>query len=196
MQEKKSRTPNETRTARTRAALLDAARRLFAEKGYADTGTPEIVRTAGVTRGALYHHFEDKRALFRALVEAENAAVAEAIDQAVGEPRSALQALKSGARAYFKAMQAPGRTRLLLMEGPAVLGWDEMKAIDDAGSGNTLATGLQLAMNAGELRRIPVGALSALFNAAFDRAALEIAAGMAESDAIDAIDAMIDGISA
>ena len=70
------RRSNQDRTLRTRAALIAAARRLFVAKGYADTGTPELVAEAGVTRGALYHHFVDKQALFGGVVEAENAEAA------------------------------------------------------------------------------------------------------------------------
>ena len=135
MQEKSNAIPNETRTARTKAALIEAARQLFVDKGYAATGTPELVKAAGVTRGALYHHYADKLDLFRAIIERESAAVATAIETASANPQTALGALKSGARAYFEAMRVPGRTRLLLVDGPSVLGTDAMHAIDAASSG-------------------------------------------------------------
>ena len=80
MQEIKERRSNADRSSSTRKRVLEAAKTLFITKGYAATGTPEIVAQAGVTRGALYHHFEDKRALYLALVEAESAAVAAEID--------------------------------------------------------------------------------------------------------------------
>jgi AcrR family transcriptional regulator len=118
----KTRISNEDRSTLTRAALLKAARKLFVEKGYADTGTPELVKAAGVTRGALYHHFEDKKALFRAVVEAECRQIADAIRGATSKPASAMEALKQGARAYFDAMQKKGRVQLVLIEGPAALG--------------------------------------------------------------------------
>ncbi|TGR15811.1 TetR/AcrR family transcriptional regulator, partial [Mesorhizobium sp. M1C.F.Ca.ET.196.01.1.1] len=82
MQQESGRRSNRDRTEATRADLIRAARKLFTEKSYAETGTPEIVAEAGVTRGALYHHFADKQALFAAVVEQEAAAVAAEIDHA------------------------------------------------------------------------------------------------------------------
>ena len=76
MQERRS---NSNRSQETCSALLGVARRLFIEKGYAATGTPEVVEQAGVTRGALYHHFKDKQALFQAVAEAEAAQIAREI---------------------------------------------------------------------------------------------------------------------
>ena len=95
MQQENAIRTNKERTETTRAALVGAARRLFSEKGYAETSTPEIVKAAGVTRGALYHHFEDKVALFRAVVVGEYAAVADEITaKATRESDNAIDALK------------------------------------------------------------------------------------------------------
>lgn len=164
---------NQDRTEKTRAALIAAARALFVDKGYAETATPEIVTAAGITRGALYHHFRDKRDLFRAVAEAEASAVAAGIE-AAAEPAAErpLDALLAGSRAYLDAMAAPGRTRLLLIEAPAVLGLAETRALDEAHAARTLREGLAEAGIAEGAE-----ALGDLVSAAFDRAALAIDAG-------------------
>lgn len=158
-----------------RSALIAAGRALFIEKGYAETSTPEIVAAADVTRGALYHHFVDKAALFRAVIVAESERVAEAINAATKDCVDAADALDTGADAYLDAMTEPGRTRLLLVDGPAVLGHDAMDQIDRETSGGTIVVGLSVAL--GREPDAPMSALGRLLSAAFERAALDIAAG-------------------
>ncbi|AVQ80937.1 MULTISPECIES: TetR/AcrR family transcriptional regulator [unclassified Variovorax] len=166
---------NRERTESTQLALLEAARALFVSKGYGDTSTPEIALAAGITRGALYHHFADKRDLFRQVLAREAMAVAADIEAATPERLSPREALRQGSEAYLDAMTVPGRTRLLLVDGPAVLGMAEIMAIDDANAAHSLRQGLTRAgMGRGE---VSVDALSQLLSAAFDRAALEIDAG-------------------
>ncbi|MFL9668169.1 TetR/AcrR family transcriptional regulator [Variovorax sp. AB1(2024)] len=166
---------NRERTESTQLALLEAARALFVSKGYGDTSTPEIALAADITRGALYHHFADKRDLFRQVLAREAMAVAADIEAATPERLSPREALLQGSEAYLDAMTVPGRTRLLLVDGPAVLGMAEIMAIDDANAAHSLRQGLTRAgMGRGE---VSVDALSQLLSAAFDRAALEIDAG-------------------
>ena len=166
---------NRERTESTQLALLEAARALFVSKGYGDTSTPEIALAAGITRGALYHHFADKRDLFRQVLAREAMAVAADIEAATPERLNPREALLQGSEAYLDAMTVPGRTRLLLVDGPAVLGMAEIMAIDDANAAHSLRQGLTRAgMGRGE---VSVDALSQLLSAAFDRAALEIDAG-------------------
>ena len=194
MQEKPARRSNKERTEATRAALIAVARKLFVRKGYAETGTPEIVAQARVTRGALYHHFADKADLFRAVVEREARAVAERIERDTEEPRSALGALMTGAEAYFAAMAVPGRVRLLLRDGPSVLGHAEMARIDRETGAEELRQGLAYAMQEGALNDVPLDALTDLVSDAFDRAALAIAEGGSEDDYKVAVRFMLEGL--
>jgi len=145
-------------------------------KGYAETSTPEIVAAARVTRGALYHHFADKRDLFRAVLEREARAVAEEIEASGSPSLSPREALLDGSIAYLEAMSVPGRTRLLLVDGPSVLGPAEMAAIDEAHASRTLREGLETITSTLE-RPFPAVAMTSLLSAAFDRAALAIEAG-------------------
>lgn len=203
MQVSGERRSNPERTAEMRRRLLAAARSLFVERGYADTGTPEIVAAAGVTRGALYHHFADKQALFRAVVEAESAAVAAAIESAAGDGApagddgqgQAMRRLMVGARAYLDAMAMPGRTRLLLLEAPVVLGAAAVRAIDGGHAERTLREGLAEAIAAGELRPLPLAALTSLLSALFDRAALDAAADVGTNEALTVIEAVLAGLA-
>lgn len=183
---------NRERTEQTRQALIDAGRRLFVEKGYAETATPEIVEAAGVTRGALYHHFEDKKALFRAVIEREAQAVAQAIEARSAQQDAPRAALITGASAYFDAMAAEGRTRLLLIEAPAVLGLPAAAAIDAENTEATLRAGLAaLLPEAGAL----LGPLTSLLSAAFDRAAVAIEAGGERRDYEQAVAVLLDGLA-
>ena len=134
---------NRDRTEATREALIAAARARFVSEGFAATSTPAIVADAGVTRGALYHHFEDKRDLFQAVVEREAEAVANRIGTVgVDRPLSPREVLFEGSRAYLEAMRVPGRTRLLLIEAPAVLGAVDARRVDDRHAGATLVDAL------------------------------------------------------
>ena len=182
---------NRERTEQTQQALIAAARRLFVDKGYAETATPDIVSAAGVTRGALYHHFEDKRALFRAVIELEAEKVAEEIESHSADAQSPRDALLMGASAYFDAMAAEGRTRLLLLEAPAVLG-AEASAIDREHAEESLRRGLAAMLPAGTMQ---LGALTALLSAAFDRAAIEIEQGGVREDYEQAIASLVDGLA-
>lgn len=169
---------NEDRSRETRQALLSAARACFVESGYAATGTPEIVRLAKVTRGALYHHFTDKADLLGAVVKAEAQAVADEINEQASQPDSALGALVDGARGYFSAMSKPGRARLLLQEGPSVLGAEAMSKLNNETSTATLKDGLAMALGvSANDDAIPVDALSEILGSGFDRAALAVAQG-------------------
>jgi AcrR family transcriptional regulator len=165
---------NAERIATTRAALLDAAHALFVERGYAATSTPDICAAAGLTRGALYHHWADKADLLRAVLEREAVAVRDAIDAAASDAATPAQALLRGADAYLDAMAERGRTRLLLVEGPAVLGPAEVEALDARHFASSLEEGLRAALRRD---RVFTAGLARLVSAAFDRAALDIASG-------------------
>lgn len=187
---------NSERSAEMRGELIAAGRRLFAEKGFAETSTPEIVAAAGVTRGALYHHFADKTALFAAVFEAESREVAREIEDESSDAQSAREALLSGAHAYFAAMRAPGRCRILLVDGPAALGPNEAIRLDALHAGRTLREGLTEALAQGALRPLPLDALTGVLSAAFDRAALDIASGTDESGFLAVFEALVDGLLA
>jgi len=183
---------NRERTEQTRQALIDAGRRLFVEKGYAETATPEIVAAAGVTRGALYHHFEDKKALFRAVIECEARAVAGTIEAHSASHDAPRAALIAGASAYFDAMMADGRTRLLLIEAPAVLGLPATATIDAENAEATLRAGLAAMLPQAGAMLAP---LTLLLSAAFDRAAIAIEAGGERRDYEQAIAVLLDGLA-
>lgn len=175
MQETKTSRTNRERTEATRQGLLDAARALFVSKGYSDTSTPDICAWTETTRGALYHHFTDKRDLFRHVLLREAEAVTADILAATPDGLAPRAALIAGSEAYLDAMTVPGRTRLLLIDGPAVLGRAEMLAMDEDNAADTLREGLLAAIPGAD--KVSVDALSSLLSAAFDRAALDIDGG-------------------
>ena len=168
------RRSQQERRETTRRALISAARWQFADLGYAGTNTPAIAAAAGVTRGALYHHFADKEALFQAVVEEEHALLALAINGAgSGEDEPGpIKALIAGGDAYLAAMQDPGRRRILLIDAPAVIARDTLDAIHARFGLKTLVDGVGAAISAGAIRDLPVMPLAQLLDALFDRAAL------------------------
>lgn len=193
MQVEKRRTQQE-RTDATRAALIAAARASFVAHGYAATNTPDLVKAARVTRGALYHHFRDKRDLFLAVIDAEHAALASDIERATSGDRDAIDALIKGGRAYFRSMQAPGRTRLLLVDAPAVLSRQEQESIDDRHGGRTLREALGFALQQGAIKPLPLDELTYILSGVYDRAALAIDAGAEPGEVEAVIEALISGL--
>lgn len=170
---------NVERSERTRAALVAAGRRLFAERGYAATPTGDVVQAAGVTRGALYHHFADKRDLFRAVL----LAVHEDLDARIGtaarreHARSGdvLAVFLAGADELLAASAEPDVARIVLIEGPMVLGASEWHAIDDSFNEGTLTLGVQQMMAAGRLPSQPVAPVVRLLVGMLNEAARAVA---------------------
>jgi AcrR family transcriptional regulator len=174
--EHKRRTQAE-RSAATRGALVAAARRLFAERGYAAVGTPEVAAAAGVTRGALYHQFADKADLFLAVYEQVEQEVTARIGELVAAAgaRDPLAALTAGAEAFLDLCAEPEITRIALLEAPAVLGWETWRAIGlKYGLGLTEAI-LRGAMDAGSIAEQPTRPLAHVLLGALDEAALYVA---------------------
>lgn len=128
------------RYARTRAALLGEARKVFSSQGFAEAGTEAIVKAADVTRGALYYHFADKRALFEAVVAEEARHVLTTVIEESADAESRFQALSFACCAYIQACLEPGTRQIYLVDGPSVLGWPSWREIDGRFSGAELRT--------------------------------------------------------
>jgi AcrR family transcriptional regulator len=184
----------------TRARLLAAARPLFASEGYAGVGTEAIVRTAGVTRGALYHQFADKRDLFRAVfeqVEGELVQTIAARALEVGAEES-IEGLRAGVQAWLEASMDPEVSRIVLLDAPAVLGWEEWRKIGEAHGLGLVIGALEGAMEAGAIKRRPVRALAHVIVGALDEAALYVARAedpvAAREEAAAVLDVLVDGL--
>jgi len=162
------------RAAATRAELMRAARELFAERGYAEVGTEEIVRRARVTRGALYHHFEDKRDLFRAVFDETEREMMESIAKQTEDIADPWELIVTGTRAFLDACTDPALMRIALLDAPAVLGWAEWREIDAKYGLGLVSGALQHGMDAGVLRRAEVRPLAHLLLGALTEAAMMI----------------------
>ncbi len=145
----------------TRRALVDAGRRLFAKRGYADTYTDELAQRAGVTRGALYHHFRRKEDLFRAVYEdVERELMEKIMDRIVH--LDAWERLRVGVEAFLEFCLDPAVQRITVLDAPSVLGWDAWREIDSKyGYGWLLRASLKAAMEAGAIEMQPVEPLAA-----------------------------------
>jgi AcrR family transcriptional regulator len=166
------------RSTATRARLVKAARELFTRRPYSEVATEEIVKRARVTRGALYHHFSDKRDLFRAVHSQLEAELVERIAGQLGEAASGddpLEALATGIRTFLDACADPSFARITLIDAPAVLGWAEWRRIDEEYGLKLIVLGLETGMDAGVLRRQPVRPLAQLLLGTMGEAGLVIA---------------------
>lgn len=157
------------RAATTRAALLAAARKLFAELGFAATGTEAILAETGLTRGALYHHFADKQALFAAVCEELHAEAEAAIVTDAEAAPDAWQAVADGCLAFLDYMVRPDVRRILILEAPSVLGWAAWNEMDRRHGFGLLIEGVEAAVAEGSLQGDP-DILAVMINGALNYA--------------------------
>jgi AcrR family transcriptional regulator len=172
-----SRRTQGERTAQTRAALIGAARRLFGAEGFAAVGAERIASAAGMTRGAVYHQFTDKADLFAAVLDQVEAEIAQRLADSVTvfDPADTAGMLLAGAGAWLDACSEPDLQRIVLLDGPSVLGWDRWREICLRHTVGLIAALLQDGADRGNLPPQPVLALTHVLVGAADEAALYIA---------------------
>jgi AcrR family transcriptional regulator len=171
----------------TTAALTAAARELFTSPGYANVGTEEIVQRAGVSRGALYHYYSGgKEELFRAVLVQISAETARQVASDALAHEDPWQALVVGVDAFLDACARPDIQRIVLVDGPSVLGWDVWRAIDSEHVLGLVEAALQRAIDAGQLASQPAKALAQVLLGALHEAAMVVA------DADDPIAARVE----
>ena len=164
----------------TRTALLEVARELFTERGYAGTATEDIAQRAGVTRGALYYQFGDKSGLFYAVLEGISLSTNEKVVSAMQSGQREQgdlwdQIVRAGTAAYLDACMDPAVQRIGLIEAPAVLGWEEKRELDRKYGISLISSALQELMGAGLIALQPVKPLAHLVLSAVLEAAMYIA---------------------
>ncbi len=187
----------------TRAHILRVARRLFAQRGYAGTSIEDLVERVRMTRGALYHHFRDKKDLFRAVWE-QAIREAHANIIAAAEGGSDLwDRLRRGREAFLDSWTDPEACRIALVDGPSVLGLEERRQIQNSmgaefADNSLLEQSLKMLVDAGEVGPLPMGALATVLGGAFDAAALAIASAddkqKARREIGSALNLLVDGL--
>jgi AcrR family transcriptional regulator len=187
------------RTRATVDRLLAAARRSFAEEGYDATMLDLVVERAGMTKGALYHHFDGKRDLFAAVYEGEQCAIGHAVVLKARGRGGSWRNFLAGCDAFFDAVLDPGVQRITLIDAPAVLGWQEMRELEDRHVTSLLRLGLTRVIADGHLKPQRVGPLAHLLHGAMCEAAMNVARASdparEASDSMAALRDLLDGIA-
>jgi AcrR family transcriptional regulator len=164
------------RSEATRGELLRVARELFCDPGYEKTSVDIIASRAGVTKGAIYHHFPNKRDLFQAIFEVLEQEIVEKVVVAAHDAKDDVwMGLELGTRAFLEAARDPAVARIVLIDGPSVLGWETWKEIDDRYGFALTRASLEAAMKAELIAEQPLDPLAHIFLAALSEAALQIA---------------------
>jgi AcrR family transcriptional regulator len=181
------------RSAGTRAALVQAARPLFAQHGYSGVGTETIVRAAGVTRGALYHQFADKTELFAAVYEQLEEDLATRLGERISSEGSTdpLEVMTLGAAAWLDACVEQEVQQIVLLDGPAVLGWQRWREIGLRYGLGLIEGVLTQAMEVGRIPRQPVSALAHVLVGALDEAGLYVARAQDQAEAKEQMHAVV-----
>lgn len=181
------------RSAGTRAALVAAARPLFAEHGFAGVGTETIVRAAGVTRGALYHQFADKTELFAAVYERLEEELAARLGNQIAAAGTTdpIAVMTLGATAWLDASTEPEVQQIVLLDGPAVLGWQRWRDIGMRYGLGLVEAVLAQAIEAGSIPEQSVPALAHVLVGALDEAALYVARAEDQATARDEMQAVV-----
>ena len=159
----------------TRHELIGAATRLFAERGYEDTSIEAVLRETGVSRGALYHHFASKEALFEAVLEQVERDVAQAVVDSVAGVTDPVQALRKGTRAWLELASDPVVRRISLIDAPSVVGWEKWRGIDERHGFGLMKHALEALAEAGHVRPELVDMLAHMLLAALVEVALLVA---------------------
>jgi AcrR family transcriptional regulator len=184
------------RSARTRAALVDAATTLFAERGYGGVALEEVVRAAGVTRGALYHHFAGKRELFLAVFEAGEQRMVERVGAAIADLPPSWERLVTGIDAFLAACEDPAFSRIALIEAPGVLGWSAWREVDARYGLGLVTFALQTGVEEGVLKPVPVAPLAHVLLGALGEAGLMLAGGAPREEVRSGVLALLEGLRA
>lgn len=159
----------------TRRMLLDTARRVFAEQGYENVSAEQLVAAAGVTRGALYHHFDDKKDLFRTVVIEVESELDQRITEAALQADSAWGTMEAGTRALLEACLEPDVARIVMLDGPAVLGWDAWDEIDADFAIKQVALGLEVLVAEEVIAEQPIEPLARMIVALLNGACRDVA---------------------
>jgi AcrR family transcriptional regulator len=171
------------RRAATRAAIVKAARRLFGSGGFHPTTMDDIATAAHVAKGAIYHHFKTKEAVFEAVFDLTSRELVTEIDQVSRAESDILRAMAAGTRHYLAACSKGSTGQIILRDGPAVLGWERWRAIDAQHFGGKIPRALAAAMERGLIARQPVEPLARLLLGAMTEAAVACASAANVKDA-------------
>ena len=184
------------RSAATRDALITAGRALFGARGYADVGTEEVVRAAGVSRGALYHHFADKAELFAAVFESVEEMTSARILAAVtaAGPDDPIAAMQLGTAAFLDICTEPETARIMLLDAPAVLGAQGWSDISTEYNMGLVVQLINRGIELGRIRPQPVSVLARILLGAIREAALFLATAPDPAVARDQVGFVLNGL--
>ncbi|MCM3142102.1 TetR/AcrR family transcriptional regulator [Brevibacillus sp. MER 51] len=158
----------------TMQKLIEVAREVFSRQGYADAAMEDIVKQAGVTRGALYHHFGNKEGLFEAVLASVQQEIGERVEAEAAKSEEPWQQLILGCLAFVSSAVEHRNKRILLIDGPSVIGWETWRRMDEENSMRHLREQLQTMQEQGYLRTVSIDALTHLLSGAMNEAVLWI----------------------